>query len=1268
MCLLFLTLALSVNISLAKSDRVQSSGASDQQLLEQSKSLEREIAEGETHSFRLELKAGEFIHVVVRQLGVNVSVTLIAPDGKKLLEADIPRSSQEPEWLTYIASTVGDYRVDVRTVDKGVPPGRYEIKVEEERGRAASDEERLSAQRIFTEGTRLFAKQDYKGAIEKYQEAFRLYRHSARRVEEAVTLNCLARASVGIYEYQAAIKFYENAETIYRELSDVQGEGTTLNEKGNALFSVSSYKEAISNYEQALEARKKSHYRAGEAGTLGNLATAYRNLRQYDKAIAYYEQSLVISREVKDRRAEGRAVKNLGGTYRYLNKYEKAIECYGQALTIFRGIKDRAGESDTLSDLAVVYDGQGQSEKAVEYLEQSLTIKRELKDRTGEATILNNLGTAYNSLSQSESAIRCLEQSVAIGREVNDRDTEGRALNNLGITYYSLSRYEKAVEYYEHALAIKRELSDRLGSARALNNIGLAYNGLSQYEKAIEYYELALALFREIKDRTGEGRALNNLGLTHRNLSRYERAIDYYEQSLAISRDVKDRDGEARALNNLGITYYSLSRYGKAIEHYEKSLQIFREVKGRAGEGSVLNSLGETNSALNRYELAIRYYEQSVAVSREVKDREGEAGALNNLAGAYYYLGQYQKATGYFEQALAIVREVKDRAGEAIVLNDLGEACVASNRKETATEYYEQSLAISREVKDQAGQARTLANLMLVWQRRNDNSVAILYGKEAVNVFQVIRGQISTLDHESQQSYLKSHEDTYRKLSNLLISQGRLAEAEKVLELLKEEEFNRIIRRSGLTDPKIELSKTETKATKITDELAALASERGTLLAKVANKTATDQDRKRLDLIETGITDANKKIKNILAEVAKASPEEKEITRQSQSMMQTLRKLGPGVVALYTVITNDKGWVILTTSDFRRAYPINTTDLNKTISDFRLTLKTDRYDPVSLARKLYNALFLQKNDERATLAADLRAYHARTLMWSLDGVLRYIPINALHDGKGYLIESYSNIVFTTASLTRLLDRTNAKWRAFGLGVSKEHNEFSALPSVPRELHSIIRETGVANSIGVLPGVIKLDEQFTRQSMIDGLREGYSVVHIASHFRFIEGREETSYLLLGDGSNLSLEEMQNSPGIFERVELLTLSACDTATVATNGKDVEGLAFVAQDLGAKAVVASLWPVADVGTEVLMREFYQLKGTNAQWSKAEALRQAEIALLKGKDSSSKRAYEGKRNAKIEIADETPGAMSAYRRDAKAPFAHPHYWAPFILIGNWK
>jgi len=38
------------------------------------------------------------------------------------------------------------------------------------------------------------------------------------------------------------------------------------------------------------------------------------------------------------------------------------------------------------------------------------------------------------------------------------------------------------------------------------------------------------------------------------------------------------------------------------------------------------------------------------------------------------------------------------------------------------------------------------------------------------------------------------------------------------------------------------------------------------------------------------------------------------------------------------------------------------------------------------------------------------------------------------------------------------------------------------------------------------------------------------------------------------------------------------------------------------------------------------------------------------------------------VAIASGTGPTQPRYTQDAKAPLAHPYYWAPFILIGNWK
>src|SRR5437773_2647059 len=73
---------------------------------------------------------------------------------------------------------------------------------------------------------------------------------------------------------------------------------------------------------------------------------------------------------------------------------------------------------------------------------------------------------------------------------------------------------------------------------------------------------------------------------------------------------------------------------------------------------------------------------------------------------------------------------------------------------------------------------------------------------------------------------------------------------------------------------------------------------------------------------------------------------------------------------------------------------------------------------------------------------------------------------------------------------------------------------------------------------------------------------------------------------------------------------------------NGVEVESFGLLAQRQGAEAVMATLWPVADVSTPLLMREFYSQRETHAGMVKAEALQRAQLALLYGevKDMSGK------------------------------------------------
>jgi CHAT domain-containing protein len=202
----------------------------------------------------------------------------------------------------------------------------------------------------------------------------------------------------------------------------------------------------------------------------------------------------------------------------------------------------------------------------------------------------------------------------------------------------------------------------------------------------------------------------------------------------------------------------------------------------------------------------------------------------------------------------------------------------------------------------------------------------------------------------------------------------------------------------------------------------------------------------------------------------------------------------------------------------------------------------------------------------------------------------------------------------------------------------------------------------------MQGKILPDEQFTLAALKAALASGngFPVVHIASHFVLIAGTGDEPFLLMGGnnagdakGFEWNLSEMENSPVAFHGTRLLTLSACSTAKdyKSRNGFEMDGLGMVAQQKGAEAVLATLWDVNDLSTSHIMSDFYDRWVKNPAQGKAEALRQAQLAFLHGA-STATGANTGRG---FESADQSSTQASSLG------YAHPYYWAPFVLIGNY-
>lgn len=907
----------------------------------------------------------------------------------------------------------------------------------------------------------------------------------------------------------------------------------------------------------------------------------------------------------------------------------------------------------------------------------SITIKEsptaEDKTRlTAEALMVEVYELVKQGAKTAPTRIEKSEQALPLWHKLGESAMAGKSLNSIASAYEDLAQFPKAIEYYQQALAIFRDTKNRSDEASALYNIGVCYGRLGQYEKTISFHQQAAAIYREAENHAGLGMALGGAGTAYLFMGQYEKGIELLEQALPFYRENKDRRGEALLLNNLGASYHYLGRYEKAIEYVEQALAISREVKNKTRESAALQSLGVLYEAMGQPKKAIEYLEPALQISREIKDRRIESYVLSGLADAYFRLGQTEKTIEYYELCLVAVREINSKGLEIEPLIGLGDAYLKLGKNEEAAQNFQAALGLAREFKTQDHEATTLGRLMLLWKFRNRN-LAIYFGKQSVNTYQEIRDNLRDLDVETQRSFLKSKEKTYRELADLLIGEGRLPEAEQIIRMLKEDEYFEYIRRDSANSPQgqkapltPEEAAIEKRYKEIADQLASIGAERGTLMDK---KSRTPDEEQRLAKLDADLVVAGNAFQQFLTQLETdlgTSSEANAKTfalRESQGLMEDLRELGPGVVALYTLVGEDKYRVILTTADFQKGYeyPIKAADLNRKVLEFREALQNPKYDPLPSAQELYKILL-------GPVAKDLAKSKTKTIMWSLDGVLRYVPVSALHDGKQYLVEQYQNVVFTPASQARLKDEPARNWNALGLGVSKAHGErIPALPGVIDEMRGIIRSDD--NKTGVLPGVLELDEQFTQETMLAQLRQRPKVVHIASHFQFSPGNETNSALLLGDGTFLSLAQIKSLPNIFGGVDLLTLSACNTATGGSgaNGKEVEGFGVLAQRQGAKAVVASLWPVADRSTKLLMQEFYRSREARNGEPKIAALREAQLKLLHG-EIALDTAPSTTRQIKHEEAKPEDAKRALFKPDPKAPFAHPYFWAPFILIGNWK
>jgi CHAT domain-containing protein/tetratricopeptide (TPR) repeat protein len=1061
--------------------------------------------------------------------------------------------------------------------------------------------------------------------------------------------------------------------------------------------SVGRYEVKIEEVRKATE-QDKSRIAAERAYMQAELLRAEGTAESLQSAIRKYEEALPLYHTIGDRSSEALVLNQIGLIDDQLGEKRKALDCYGQSLTLYRAVGDRDGEATTLNNIGLVYYSLDERQKALDYFAQALPIFITVGDRSGEATTLGNIGAAYNSLGNRQKALEYHGQALSLKRAAGDQDGEAETLNNIGSVYGSLGERQRAFEYHEQALTLYRALNDRRGQAVTLFNIGWIYNVSGEKQKALDYDEQALVLFRAVGDRGGEAKTLNEAGMIYHLLGERQKALDYYMRALPLLHTVEERTGEATVLNNIGGIYDDLGEKQEAIDYYTKALTLHHELGDHNGEAVALNNIGGGYDDLGEERKALEHYTRALPLygAGEQSDR---AMTLNNIGLIYFNLGETRKALDYYGQALPLYRAVGDRGREARALLNIGRAYFSLGETQKALDHYEQSLRLSYAAGDRDGKARVFNNLMKIYESLNKPRLAVFYGKQSVNAYQQLRSNVQGLDKNVQKTYLRSVERTYRSLAELLITQGRLTEAQQVLNAFKDQQFFDFDRTQARSlQPLTRTPREAEYATlyeKASDDLDAIGGEVAELKRKVARRQPTEEEAAQLRQLEARLITALSEFSGLFRQAetgfSRSVGETDKVGEVSDTaqLRVTLRQLkkdtGRSAVAIYTLAGEARFYALIVTTDSITSVSsaISADELNKKARELWALLQSDAYDSTKVSNELYTVVFKPIGEKLPT--------DTETIMWSLDGNLRYVPMAALYDGRHYLIERYSHVNFTRADAGRMTRPVTKSWTATGMGASVAHTvdllgtkfTFGELPGVGEELRMLVRQKDSPQ--GLFEGEVLQDENFTRAAMLSVLSRKRPVVHIASHFAFRPGDEERSFLLMGDGTALTLAEMKRQEGLFDGVELLTLSACNTAAqlAGANGREVDAFAELAQRLGANAVMATLWPVADSSTPWLMQDFYQAR-RDQTLNKAEALRRAQLALLDGRAKVTPSPVMQRTAPKVQVLSDNATKQTGntraelvfidvknavpYKKDPHKPFAHPYYWSPFILIGNWR
>jgi CHAT domain-containing protein len=742
---------------------------------------------------------------------------------------------------------------------------------------------------------------------------------------------------------------------------------------------------------------------------------------------------------------------------------------------------------------------------------------------------------------------------------------------------------------------------------------------------------------------------------TARHTGQLQKAITYGEKALEMAEKSKDPGSLFRAIETLVFAYRGVRNFDKARELIEKGVTVVKglppNIDPRAfWEGQWYWQLGNEFVRRREYEKAIDVLSLSVYLQQSLlatvwrspvwlnMNRGNLVQRLTSLGNAYRRAGRLEESVEHYQRAFDHIREWRlEYPWEAELYGNMGEVHFEQQNFPQALENFQKVLALG-ESRQTAGEVRwATSRIADILRQTGKPAEAVPYYQRAIRQIESTRALLES--EEYRQSYFEGGVNVYERLIRDLVASGRTEEAFNYSERARSRAFLDVL------GTKVQLANVQSG---LLHEEMALQERVAGLKAKLQSSDESTGDLRR------ELREAEKAYDSFLAKVRKQNKEQTSLmTVEPLTLKQVQELLPPGItlVEYFVGQVSTRVWII---EKERMQY---------------VGIRMGKQGLAERVRTLRDSIFAlgqkEKFNESSTFLYQeliqpiLPHASGKELIVVPHDVLHYLPFHALvgPDGR-YLIEKYPIYYLSSASLLQFVKEKRKaggeKVLAFGnpdLGDPAKNLEFAELEA--KEVMNVYPQSTV---------YVKKEASEEKSK---SLSPTHDILHFATHAQLNEDDPLSSAVLLArEDKEDGRLEVREIFGMDLKANLVVLSGCETGLgKLSTGDELVGLTRAFIYAGTPSVVASLWSVDDSSTAQLMASFYRNLKT---MSKVEALRQAQLELIRGEGRSDMLARRGVGG--IGKLGETVQSESRSQHLSSISTSHPYFWAPFILVGDGK